>query len=112
MKLNLADFQETLPYASELFGVYQPLLGWRSKMIQRRVDKGRLRALIAMTGFGLSRFKAAPAAPGVNGTGLLTVPPLADPPVLPIAPVLDRAWRGTCCRPCRTRRSRSTGRRR
>lgn len=89
MKLNLDEFQETLPYASELFGVYQPLLGWRSKMIQRRVDNGRLRGLIAVTGFGLSRFKAVPPAVGTNEPGALTVPLLIDPPVLPIAPVLD-----------------------
>ena len=28
---DLTDYISVLPYASELFGVYQPLLGWRSK---------------------------------------------------------------------------------
>ena len=29
-----------LPYASEIFGVYQPLLGWKSKRIQERFKQG------------------------------------------------------------------------
>jgi hypothetical protein len=29
-----------LPYASEIFGVYQPMLGWRSKRILGRIEKG------------------------------------------------------------------------
>lgn len=37
---NLGEFKNTLPYASEIFGVYQPLLGWKSKRVQDRVDKG------------------------------------------------------------------------
>ncbi|MEP6637322.1 MAG: peptidoglycan-binding protein, partial [Acidobacteriota bacterium] len=37
---NLHNFKNTLPYASEIFGVYQPLLGWKSKRTARRVDKG------------------------------------------------------------------------
>lgn len=34
------DYKGVLPYASELFGVYQPLLGWKSKRNQRRFSKG------------------------------------------------------------------------
>jgi hypothetical protein len=30
--LDLTKFVGTLPYASELFGVYQPLLGWKSRL--------------------------------------------------------------------------------
>ena len=37
---NLGEFKNTLPYASEIFGVYQPLIGWKSKRVQDRVDKG------------------------------------------------------------------------
>jgi hypothetical protein len=33
---DLTDYTSVLPYASELFGVYQPMLGWRSKRIMRR----------------------------------------------------------------------------
>jgi hypothetical protein len=33
---NIARFQRTLPYSSEAFGLYQPLLGWRG---QRSVDR-------------------------------------------------------------------------
>jgi hypothetical protein len=34
------DYKGILPYASELFGVYQPLLGWKSKRQSRRFNKG------------------------------------------------------------------------
>ena len=37
---NLNDFRGTLPYASEIFGVYQPLLGWKSTRALRRFEKG------------------------------------------------------------------------
>lgn len=32
------EFKGTFPYASELFGVYQPLLGWKSRQAKARVD--------------------------------------------------------------------------
>lgn len=38
--LDLSDYTTVLPYASEMFGVYQPLLGWKSKRIQERFHKG------------------------------------------------------------------------
>ena len=34
------DYKGILPYASELFGVYQPLLGWKSKRHERRFALG------------------------------------------------------------------------
>jgi hypothetical protein len=34
-------YKGILPYASELFGVYQPLLGWRSRIIAQRYDRVR-----------------------------------------------------------------------
>jgi hypothetical protein len=37
---DLTDYASILPYASELFGVYQPLLGWKSKRIQERFNRG------------------------------------------------------------------------
>ncbi|SFL94333.1 hypothetical protein [Nitrosomonas communis] len=38
--VDLKEFTNTLPYASEIFGVYQPLLGWKSQRIQNQMDKG------------------------------------------------------------------------
>ena len=38
---DLKDYIGILPYASELFGVYQPLIGWKSKLIKERYDKSR-----------------------------------------------------------------------
>ncbi|HEY5933386.1 MAG TPA: hypothetical protein VIU61_02050, partial [Kofleriaceae bacterium] len=35
------DYKGILPYASELLGVYQPLLGWKSQIIQHRYERIR-----------------------------------------------------------------------
>jgi len=35
---NLEEFKGTYPYASELFGVYLPLLGWESRQGKKRVS--------------------------------------------------------------------------
>ena len=37
---DLSDYTAVLPYASELFGVYQPMIGWRSKRKLRRFERG------------------------------------------------------------------------
>jgi hypothetical protein len=37
---DLTDYTSVLPYASEIFGIYQPLLGWKSKRIEKRFKKG------------------------------------------------------------------------
>ena len=37
---DLSPYTNILPYASEIFGVYQPMLGWRSKKIIGRIEKG------------------------------------------------------------------------
>ena len=33
-------FAGAAPYSSEMYGLYQPLLGWRSQLTQRRIDAG------------------------------------------------------------------------
>jgi hypothetical protein len=38
--LDLRPYATVLPYASELFGVYQPLLGWKSQRIAERFAQG------------------------------------------------------------------------
>lgn len=37
---DLSDYTSVLPYASEMFGVYQPLIGWKSKRILQRMNEG------------------------------------------------------------------------
>lgn len=37
---DLTDYTAVLPYASEIFGIYQPLLGWNSKRVARRFADG------------------------------------------------------------------------
>src|SRR5262245_29629503 len=40
---DLTSYTTVLPYASELFGVYQPLLGWKCKRIDQRYKEGHER---------------------------------------------------------------------
>jgi hypothetical protein len=40
MKVNFDKFKGALPYASELYGIYQPLLGWKSRLTTRRIEAG------------------------------------------------------------------------
>jgi len=37
---ELIDYTSVLPYASEMFSIYQPLLGWTSKRIAHRFEQG------------------------------------------------------------------------
>jgi hypothetical protein len=37
---ELSAYRGVLPYASEIFGVYQPLIGWKSKRIAERFNAG------------------------------------------------------------------------
>jgi hypothetical protein len=37
---DLTDYTSVLPYASERFGVYQPMIGWRGKRLVRRINVG------------------------------------------------------------------------
>ncbi|MGZ5621119.1 MAG: hypothetical protein ACXWFG_09655, partial [Methylobacter sp.] len=37
---DLIDYTSVLPYASEIFGIYQPLIGWKSKRIEDRFNRG------------------------------------------------------------------------
>ena len=40
MKVDFKKFEGNLPYASELYGVYQPLIGWKSRLMTRRFEAG------------------------------------------------------------------------
>jgi hypothetical protein len=41
MKVDFEKFKgNLLPYASELYGVYQPLIGWKSRLMTRRFEAG------------------------------------------------------------------------
>lgn len=39
---DLTDYTSILPYASEMFGVYQPMIGWKSKRIIKRLNQGTI----------------------------------------------------------------------
>src|SRR5687767_7242064 len=60
---DLTPFTNILPYSSEIFGVYQPLLGWRSKRMRGRMERGfandTLRHFDALRGKFKGRFQIA-----------------------------------------------------
>ena len=39
MPLELTKFTGTAPYASERFGIYEPLIGWKSIQTKRRINR-------------------------------------------------------------------------
>ena len=54
---NFTPYTGILPYASEIFGVYQPMLGWRSKRILGRIEKGFAADISRAFGTVYKRFK-------------------------------------------------------
>jgi hypothetical protein len=72
---DLTDFTSVLPYASEMFGVYQPMIGWRSKRRKQRFSLG----VEQNRGSLLQRF--AQGFEGVMDAG--TFEPDDDVPVFP-----------------------------
>ncbi len=55
---DLTPYTNILPYASEIFGVYQPLIGWRSKRQVERMQRGFTVDLARARNGLLSRFVA------------------------------------------------------
>jgi hypothetical protein len=47
---DLTSYASVLPYDSEMFGVYQPLLGWRSQRTEERFQKGFAKDKAALLG--------------------------------------------------------------
>ncbi|MBS0156160.1 MAG: hypothetical protein JSS38_16325 [Nitrospira sp.] len=39
---DLTDYLSVLPYSSEMFGVYQPLIGWKSRRLKNKISSGLL----------------------------------------------------------------------
>ncbi|MDQ2777345.1 MAG: hypothetical protein M3Y57_20870 [Acidobacteriota bacterium] len=69
---DLSKYKGTLPYDSELFGVYQPLLGWQSRLGQTRLDEARMTALnslIQQIGTDSRVLPTPTGTPGVAGLG-------------------------------------------
>lgn len=75
---DFSDYKGVLPYDSELFGVYQPLLGWKSSRQSRRIDSGMWRRRAAAVATVAQRIRSAdfaaqfgPADTPVRITGLV-----------------------------------------
>jgi hypothetical protein len=66
---DLTDFTSVLPYASELFGVYQPMIGWRSERRKKRFslgqdqNRGSLLQQLARNFRGVAQLHGAIASP-------------------------------------------------
>src|SRR5262245_16416320 len=71
MQIDFERFKGSLPYASELFGIYQPLLGWKSTMTMGRMARNKADALRNFSERALSRTKANVLVKYENG--ILTV---------------------------------------
>lgn len=78
MAIDLAKFKGRLPYASELFGIYQPLMGWKSKIIQHRLEQTALslagypRIFTVAPGDRLSILQGPDRIVGIDGDGDVT----------------------------------------
>lgn len=75
---DLAAYKGVLPYASELFGVYQPLIGWKSKRRLARARQGlndSQRALLDRLG----KYLSSPAVVSLNADCAVK----SDPPLRP-----------------------------
>jgi hypothetical protein len=92
---DLEPFKFVLPYASEIFGVYQPLIGWRGRRIIDRIEAGFLADKARIVA---QMFKAvSPAAdveliaergalagrPAAAGVRIKSIHPGAMPAILP-----------------------------
>ena len=58
MRLDLSKFAKSIPYASERFGIYQPLLGWKSRRIRQRFSSGLSSGQYAVLNSLLARLRA------------------------------------------------------
>src|SRR5437773_11690022 len=65
------QFKNTAPYASELFGVYRPLVGWRARQPQNWVNRERL----AMTGHVVATMLQDPAVQNETASGITAFRP-------------------------------------
>jgi hypothetical protein len=54
---DLSSHTNVLPYASEIFGVYQPMIGWRSKRIGERMERGFANDRMSISRAVLAKFE-------------------------------------------------------
>jgi hypothetical protein len=57
---SIKHYKGILPCASELFGIYQPLLGWKSRLIAKRYDEARTGLYATMAIRALQTERRAP----------------------------------------------------
>jgi hypothetical protein len=65
---DLIAYRSILPYASEIFGVYQPLLGWKSKRAVSRFSTGYRVDRMALVRQAVNRYKAEVSMATNEGT--------------------------------------------
>jgi hypothetical protein len=98
MQINLSKFKYTLPYANELFGLYQPLLGWRSIRTKSRLMAGvrdadnRLLELVSKTIYPNTDYYFADGVVRELKTGTLTPPSPIDASPVDQSLIVDRIY--------------------
>jgi hypothetical protein len=80
--IDFGKFKETLPYSSELFGIYQPLLGWKSRRSLHLLQKEKHSLL---EGALAEMIKAAPSRKALEEAPRPVGPDDLLPPDLPAA---------------------------
>lgn len=77
---DLTGYTNVLPYASELFGIYQPLIGWKSDRLQTRFAVGGRRDQSRLIDTLVDRFEGHASA-AFDGSGAATLEVKVGEPV-------------------------------
>lgn len=70
---DIEEFEGTLPYASELFGVYKTLLGWKGLKTGERVIDERNNSIQLLVRSIFEYLKTAVLLPSLSGPGTLKI---------------------------------------
>src|SRR5438445_7202795 len=88
MKIDFAKFAGTIPYSSELYGIYQPLLGWKSRRIRSRFELGLTEYRRSVLESLLPRLEPRFTVQGIQPEQLQFAVQRAAPTVSPTGPLL------------------------
>jgi hypothetical protein len=71
MTIDLTKFAGRIPYASERFGIYEPLLGWKGRQAQQRTARAiqQMTASVIQAMVNDARVKAAAKTDGMTVIG-------------------------------------------
>lgn len=70
MKVDFEKFKASLPYASELYGIYQPLLGWKSARAEQRVARHLVAQVSQFLAHAVRHYEPTGLATDISGSGV------------------------------------------